>query len=175
MFEDLAVVAARNFIGKDAEAVRFASPRGELPRSFTPALAQVCTMMAEGATRTRASRSSKDAKLDVVAWRHFPDRQPGKLLLFGQCAAGDGWEDKLHELQPHDFCGAWLSEQPSSKPVKAFFIPHRVEKLGWEDAARHGGIFFDRCRLSFWVHTGTLPADTGPYVEWVQDVLKRLA
>jgi hypothetical protein len=175
MFEDLAVVAARNFIGGEAEAVRFASPRRDLPKAFTPALTHVCTMMAEGSTRVRQQRASKDAKLDVVAWRHFPDRLPGKLLLFGQCAAGDEWENKLGELQPDNFCGAWLSEQPASQRVKAFFIPHRVDKADWEDAARHGGLLFDRCRLAYWVHTGVLPTDTVPYVEWIQGVLQGLA
>ena len=173
MFEELAAVAARNFVG--GEAVRFASPRLHLPKRFTPALAAICAMMAKGSTRIRAQRAAKDAKLDVVAWRHFPDRLPGKLLLFGQCAAGEEWEDKLGELRPDDFCGAWLSEQPASQRVRAFFIPHRVVNVRWEDAARSGGLFFDRCRLAYWVRNGELPGDTAAYIRYVQMVLKALA
>lgn len=172
MFEDLAVVASRNFIG--GEAVRFASPRADLPKKFTPALAEVCTLMAEGSTRVRAQRAAKDAKLDVVARRHFPDRLPGKLLLFGQCAAGEEWEEKVGELRPDDFCGAWLSEQPASQQVRAFFIPHRVDNVRWEDAARSGGLFFDRCRLAYWVRNGEPPANTAAYIEYAQMILRAL-
>lgn len=173
VFEHLATIAAGNYLG--GTALRFASPRADLPRPFPAALLEVCNRMGEGVIRTRPLRSSKDAKLDVVAWRDFPDRLPGKLIIFGQCASGQDWEEKLGELEPLTFCGSWLSVQPPSRLIKAFFTPHRIDRLDWEDVTRGAGLFFDRCRLAFWVHNAGVLAATGPYVDWYRRVLQRAA
>lgn len=163
LFEHLSCAAARNYLS--GEGVRFASPRDNLPRAFRTALTEVCDRMGEGSTRARAGQPA-DASLDVVAWRHFADRHPGKLVMFGQCASGRNWSDKLGELHPLAFCGPWLSIQPVSQILRAFFIPHRISGPRWEEVNRLAGLVFDRCRLAYWVARGGLGADPAGYVRW---------
>ena len=100
--------------------------------------------------RDKSSLASKDGGVDVVAWHDFPDGLPGKLLLFGACASGKDWEDKIDELQPGPFCGEWMLDQPVSPLIKAFFTPHRIEQAYWSKHSRRGGILFDRCRIASW-------------------------
>lgn len=173
LFEDLATLAAGNHLG--GEACRFGSPRADLPAPFREALREVCSRLGEGAVLPRATRSIKDDGLDVVAWKHFPDRLPGKLIIFGQCASGNDWNEKLADLEPLAFCHSWLSHQLPSRVLKAFFTPHRVDRLDWDDVNRRAGLFFDRCRLAYWVHNGAMPANTQPYIEWCEAVLAQAA
>jgi hypothetical protein len=170
LFEDLACAAARNYVG--GESVRFAFPRNDLPPGFRAALQEVCLQMGEGGVRTRGGTPG-DAKLDVIAWRHFPDRHAGKLILFGQCASGGDWEEKLAELQPDVFCGSWFAVAPVSRIVKAFFTPHRVKRDDWEDVNRAGGLFFERCRLSYWVHNGGYHREVRDLARWSDLMLGR--
>lgn len=170
MFEDLSALAAKNFLNGDS--YRFAAPRPDLPR-FREALAKLCERMAEGdGCKQEDTRSAQDDNLDIVAWRHFPDRKTGKLMLFGQCATGEDWQkEKLTSLQPIEFCTYWLRERPPSPPIRAFFIPHRVDPSGWYKANLFGGIVFDRCRIAHWVRTGKRLRDFQPYLTWVDGVL----
>ncbi len=172
-FEDLACLAAQNYL--NGESVRFAAPRTVLPGRFYEALDQLCRLMIEGGPHRRRDRQAgQDRKLDVVAWRHFPDRQAGKVLMFGQCASGDDWADKLGELNPDAFCKSLLVGQPISPFIRAFFMPHRVESADWEDTCRQGGIVFDRCRLAYWAHQSPPPADSQKYIDATATLLDRL-
>jgi hypothetical protein len=170
LFEDLAAHAAKSFLS--GGSYRFAAPRKDVP-SFRGALEKLCLRMGEGTgCKQQDTRSAQDDNLDIVAWRHFPDRLPGKLLLFGQCATGDDWQEpKLTSLQPDDFCKYWLSDYPASPLIKAYFIPHRVDGSDWYKVNVFGGIVFDRCRISYWVHSGKKLKVTQDYVAWVEEVL----
>lgn len=170
LFEDLAALAAKNFLS--GGSYRFAAPRKDVP-SFREALDKLCLRTGEGAgCRQQDTRSAQDDNLDIVAWRHFPDQLPGKLLLFGQCATGDDWrEPKLTSLQPDDFCKYWFSDYIPSPLIKAYFIPHRVDRSEWCKVNLFGGIVFDRCRISYWVHNGKKLKITHDYVTWVDKVL----
>jgi hypothetical protein len=170
MFEDLAALAAKNFLNGDS--YRFAAPRKDVPQ-FREALEKLSARMGEGeGCKQEDTRSAQDDNLDIVAWRHFPDRLPGKLLLFGQCATGDDWDKgKLTSLQPDPFCKYWFREHPPSPVIKAFFIPHRVGKSRWYKVSLFGGVMFDRCRLAYWVHAGKTLKVQAPYVAWVDELL----
>jgi hypothetical protein len=151
LFEDLACIAVRNYIG--GKSVRFASPRVELPHHFGKAVAALCLRIGEGeGYRKQPPPRSQDRTLDVVAWKHFPDALPGKLIVFGQCASGANWRGKVAELQPRVFCDHWMNDPPVSFVLKAFFIPHRIPSNHRKLVSREAGIVFDRCRLAFWVH-----------------------
>jgi len=170
MFEELSCVAARNYLG--GEGVKFGAPRAGLPRQFKFAINTLCTLMGEG-EQCRVGRvfSAKDDTLDVVAWKHFPDRLAGKLVLFGQCASGADWESKMSELQPESFCQNWLYEQPPSRPIRAFFIPHRIRPDRWNSFTRKAGIVFDRCRLAYWSQ-GFPGLARREFVRWANSVLR---
>lgn len=182
MFENLCCVAAKNFVGGDV--TRFAFPRDavsshlravveELPTSFQGALREMCRLIGEGEYRDRPTQGGLDRKLDVVAWRHFEDRLPGKLLLFGQCASGNDWENKVYELNPDAVCKSWMRTQPISPIIKGFFIPHRIAPERWEDMSRLAGVIFDRCRIAFWLAGPTPVGASRPYTAWARAAIAK--
>ena len=97
----------------------------------------------------------KDAKLDIVAWRAFPDGRRSKLVGFGQCATGDDWTEKPFELQPTKWCRQWMRDSSGLDPFGSLFIPHQPVEDQWLLACNYGGILFDRCRISWLVPNPT--------------------
>ena len=171
LFEDLSCHAAKSFL--NGEGVRFSPPRQDLPREFKRAIATLCLLAGEGGgLKEHGMRAhAQDDKLDVVAWRHFPDRLSGKLLLYGQCATGKNWTEKTNELQPLDFSETWFVSRPVSY-IKAFFMPHRIEGIDWEYHSIRGGIIFDRCRIAFWAKHGPKIKNALDYIRWSRGLLE---
>ncbi|MBC8447855.1 MAG: hypothetical protein H8D78_08900 [Chloroflexi bacterium] len=168
LFEEVSRLAARGYL--QGEAVGFGSPRTELPRSFSVAIAELCQRIGEGEGYSdQPSLSRKDDRLDLVAWKEFVDRHPSKVLMFGQCASGWNWEAKLTELQPKAFCDHWMQETPVSPLISSLFIPHRIEPSKWKWVARNAGIVFDRCRIAFWAHQEGANFDA--IISWIKGLL----
>ena len=157
LFEELCAAAIRSYFGGEALGARaylFGFPRRLTPTGFASAVDDLCLNMREGiGNRQRPdSADQKDAKLDVVAWRDFPDLAPGKLIGFGQCATGRNWTEKLTDLQPQDFCTLWMADRPAVWPIRAFFTPFRVPQRKWATYSVRAGILFDRCRIAYHLH-----------------------
>jgi hypothetical protein len=163
LFEELCAHAARSYLGWPQEHVEsyvFGFPRRLAPSSFVEAVEDLCqNRMREGCADRKFPnvRTKKDASLDVVAWRGFPDRESSKLIVFGQCATGNDWWEKRNDLQPQSWCGKWLLKHPAVPPLKAFFVPHRVPSERWPELTFDAGVVFDRCRLSH-LANASLPA-----------------
>lgn len=174
IFEQLSCLAAKNYIG--GEVLRFGAPRKELPGSFREALGVVCAKVEEWSSSSTASTIRKqDGGLDLVAWKGFPDRRIGKLVLFGHCASGQDWDGKINELQPSNFCSEWLAGE-KSPIVKTFFIPHRLSDEIWEHRAISAKLFFDRCRIAYWVRNDEFCSGTAQEnIKWCETVLVRLS
>ncbi len=173
MFEQLSCLAAREYMG--GQVLRFGSPRDKLPSGFVDAVMVICREVKEW-TYSRSGRTlrSKDGGLDLVAWKHFPDRQIGKLILFGHCASGNNWDDKINELQPNDFCSRWLGGE-KSPIVKTFFIPHRLLPEVFADRAISAKLFFDRCRIAYWAPNDEFCQVTAQAsVRWCEEMLERV-
>lgn len=171
MFEQLACVVARRYI--DGKVLRFGFPRTDLPRSFTKALGCVCCKLHEWTPFAGRTGRQKDGGLDLLAWKPFPDGQPGKLILFGHCASGSDWDEKINELQPHDFCSSWLGGD-RSPIVKTFFIPHRLEAEDFDRRAVSAKLFFDRCRMALYADTAEFANAAQNAIPWCQAVMSRL-
>lgn len=161
LFENIACKAAEGVIG--GEAYNFGWPR-EDKSSFRDALKELCQKLGMGKITHEthpkwSSGKEKDVGIDVVAWRDFPDKWPGKLILYGQTASGCHWEDKgVNPERLHD----WFSEPPTKHYMPAIFTPFpqyhscNVKKNGdFEEAARaHAwrrgkelGLVIDRLRI----------------------------
>jgi hypothetical protein len=179
LFEEVSAKAAEVYLGgyhADVHSRVFGFPRRLLPAGFKSALDQLCEDLGEGVCH-RSDRplleDQKDAKLDIVAWREFADRRPGKLIAFGQCATGQDWKDKIAELPNTDkWCSWWMADVPVVWPIRLFFVPHRIEYEAWPWTNIVGGILFDRCRIAH------LTADIDPDIvrrcaEWSANVLKK--
>ena len=175
LFEDLCAEALLEYLGGSSsglEVLVFGFPRRVLPSGFKNAVDELCLKMREGIRAKSApeTEDQKDAHLDLVAWRGFPESRPGQLIVFGQCSTGMDWFNKIHELQPGKWCQLWLEELPLVRPLPSFFIPRRIEPLQWRRAGVYGGVLFDRCRIS-WL----LPTPSEELVEslrdWINHVL----
>lgn len=152
LFEEVCAGAGASYLGgrhAGARAIVFGAPRRGSPAGFREAVDHLCDAIGEGGgCRSRPRlRHQRDAKLDVVVWRPFPDGRAGQVIGFGQCATGRGWPDKLQELQPRTFGALWLREPLAVEPFRLFFVPFRVDPARWAEASFSGGVLFDRCRI----------------------------
>jgi len=182
LFERVSAKAAEAYLGGPNPRVRSlvfgASTRGRR-KPFAALLDDLCAQFGEGRAHSAARRKrvgrQKDAKLDVVAWVEFADRRGAKLIAFGQCATGKYWEEdsKHRELQPADWCRAWLAEGPAVTPVRSFFVPHRIERDDWDLTGIYGGVLYDRCRIASLAGAvgGPLKAE---WAAWSAHVLRRV-
>ena len=88
----------------------------------------------------------QDLGVDAVTWIQFPDRRGGDLHFLAQCATGDDWKDKLHDLdleiwKDHIHWGV--------TPVRLFAVPFvlNLPETKWIRTAREAGLVLDRPRL----------------------------
>lgn len=176
LFEQVSAAALVQYLGGPdaARSYGFGFPRrAGKPKGFREAIEDLCREMGDGGgckePRPRTS-TIKDAKLDVVAWVPFRDGRRSQLSVFGQCAAGRDWFDRIHELQPADFCDTWLRQRPLPTPLPAFFVPRAVAEGHWFRAVP-GKIFFDRMRIARLL--GKLDDDLAKAcADWVTSVLE---
>ena len=168
LFEQLSCYAIDGYLQCDGNVVPFGSPRVSLGKPFHQAVEELCDLIGEGEGYSqKPALNSKDDRVDLVAWRSFADKRSGKLLIFGQCASGRNWKEKLSELNPDAFCDLWMSCAPMSPKVKAFFVPYRIDHERWDYCVRYGGILFDRCRIAFWGQRDGL--DYTPHIAWTTE------
>ena len=145
LFEELASEAAREYFGARAESIVFGTAAGS---NFPGKVNDLCKRIKVGDRYyKRGNASPRDGKLDVVAWKHFADRLPEKLVAFGQCKTGTNYERDLTQLQPDVFCNNWLLSPPALTPMRMFFVAEAVSRLGWDSVSSKAGLLFDRCRI----------------------------
>ncbi len=170
LFQELSCLAAKNYL--KGRVVGFGFPRKELPRKFSEAVSALCTLLGEGGQFKKEQRVlfRKDDTLDLVAWVDFVDRLPSKIIMFGQCAAGKNWEEKISELDAEAFCKLWMLNPPISTVLRSFFVPHRINSVRWEFYALKTGVLFDRYRIAHWAQSSA--NDLAIHAEWAEKRLK---
>ena len=148
LFEELAAEAAKRYIGFGAESFVFGTA-GDVGY-FRARVDVLCRKIGEGRrfmNRTGNSPNERDGKLDIVIWKHFADKRPGKLIAFGQCKTGTSYQDTLAHLQPDAFCDKWLHTSPSLMPIRMFCVAEALPQQDWYNLSRDAGLLLDRCRL----------------------------
>lgn len=162
-FQWLAVEAAADVVNGDAHSFGWPRPRGT---PFLQALSELTEKLRVGRPLTNVPMWSngreKDAGIDVIAWRDFPDLRAGKLILIGQVASGNDWTEKSVKQDAPVFLREWFSPSPTEHYVPAIFIPfpqhHRCEERRdaefeavAREEARHRemsfGLVIDRLRI----------------------------
>ena len=123
LFQDVAVAAAAAIMCGDVISFGWPRPEGT---GFRAALHGACRKLGLGEPLRHlpawSSGQAKDAGIDVIAWREFSDRRPGKLVMLGQVASGLDWPEKSVKNDTHRFF-AWFSIRPTEHFVPAIFIP----------------------------------------------------
>ena len=174
LFEELSAAAAARYLGDSKTAVVFGWPRRKLPKSFRDAVVALADLLREGkGCEERAGLNRlKDDKLDVVAWREFPDRKPSKLILFGQCAVGRHWKNKIGELRPRKWCKVNFAGKIAVDPIPAFFVPRALSDQDAYDAGQDQ-ILLDRCRISALCSEGLDEQLYERLREWIDESLQQ--
>ncbi|MDA8001949.1 MAG: hypothetical protein MPK62_05290 [Alphaproteobacteria bacterium] len=94
------------------------------------------------------SRMPNDDGLDFVVCMESADkRKIGQMFVLGQCACGDDWKTKYHDLDIEKI-KKWFHPMTTIPPVRAFSAPHHVVDGLLREASRSAGLFFDRARLT---------------------------
>ena len=148
LLEEISADVAREYLGARAESLVFGTAAGRT--DFPGKINDLCRHMKEGGgfmDHDEVPPAENDGKLDVVAWKHFADGLPGKLIAFGQCKTGTSYKDTLPQLQPDSFCKKWLKSFPVLTPVRMFFVAEAVSRQGWRSTSIDAGLLFDRCRI----------------------------
>jgi hypothetical protein len=162
-FQWLAVQAAAEVVNGYAHSFGWPRPTGT---SFLQALVELTEKLRVGKPLGSAPLWSngreKDAGIDVIAWREFPDLRAGKLILIGQVASGNDWTGKSVKRDAPVFLREWFSPSPTEHYLPAIFIPfpqhHKCEgrrdtefEVVAREEARHRemsfGLVIDRLRI----------------------------
>lgn len=157
-FEYLSMIAARALLGMRSRGWRFGWPRDNQEHVKVADAAKELQRRAGGDVdawhwqpapskpQNPSSRDLKDAGMDFVAWLPWDDLGPGHLHLVGQCACGEDWKWKKHDLDLNKL-GEWM-RLPHPHPVRAIFTPRHLALPTLRDAASEAGLVFDRIRIT---------------------------
>lgn len=152
MFEEISALAACSYLGSDhkTNAHVFGFPRRKEPKNFGDALKNLCEkVLRDGEPRLDDPLipEQKDGRLDVVAWKEFPDNKSSRIIAFGQCSTGADWEEKASALKPVDWSKRWLRDHFLPDPLACFFVPRYILEKHWRHKSIEGGLLFDRFRI----------------------------
>ncbi|GAB2885180.1 hypothetical protein GCM10027202_12210 [Microvirgula curvata] len=90
----------------------------------------------------------KDEGMDFIAWKDFPDKRLGNLILLGQCACGDDWVDKFEDLNEKKI-RQWINPLPSAGFFRVFSVPFHIPGHHvFSHVNAMAGLTFDRVRLT---------------------------
>lgn len=160
-FEAVSCLIAEAYLGEDAASYRMGWPRKRgSPTTFKGCVDELKNLSGGhygewewGPKQLNPSDPTpaqvKEQGLDVVAWKKSVDGRAGQLYLLGQCACGKNWESdqKLTDLSIK-LLKEWISEITSVDPVRAIFTPRHAMDDKLPFLSRHGGIVFDRVRIT---------------------------
>ena len=150
-FESISAEALKQYIGDKAEIHVFganSSSRytGDIDSKIEELAKDICEVARISKNNKRKKRSG-DAGLDIVGWIPMDDTNPGRLLIFGQCACGKKWEDK----QSSSSYQRWSRLiDLSLEPVNTIFTPYcfRDASGNWfEPQDIHMSLMIDRLRI----------------------------
>lgn len=123
LFQAISARAAAGVLGGEVISFGWPRPGGT---AFQPALRDASRRLRLGKPLESiplwSKGHEKDAGIDVIAWRDFADKRPGKLVLFGQVASGNNWTQKSVKNDTSCFL-SWFSQRPTEHFIPAIFIP----------------------------------------------------
>ena len=157
LFERIAARLVAAYFGRHAMSFHTGVPRSpDTDSSFMRAMKRVEKQTGEwvwGPERGLPEEQHQgDAGCDFIVWLMASDRRKiGQLFVLGQCACGDDWQSKYGDLDLKKL-QKWFHPPSVVDPVRSFATPHHVTDLVLREASRHGGLFFDRARLTMTAH-----------------------
>ncbi len=128
--------------------------RGKSAKSTFETLSRLCGEFRwnpnDGFPDEPSHKDLKDAGLDVVVWKPWPDGRQGLFFALGQCACGKndinvakGRELSLTRLEN------WLRPVSYATPMRCFLAAHHIpNSISLHELSGEAGIVFDRARIS---------------------------
>lgn len=151
-FERFVALVVRGYMGPHAYMLHVGAPReAQVGTRFSDAMLKLHEACGEWKWDPEEGlpdehRMAGDEGVDFVVWKSPLDKRPGQIFLLGQCACGDDWEDKFHDLNLERF-GKWFRPRVYPDPVRVFATPHHVTNQFLREAQREAGLVLDRARL----------------------------
>lgn len=161
----LSVTAAAHHV--DGDAYWFGWPRIDGTSRYREALERLVSLLGHGQLKLEppawSADAEKDGTVDLVAWKSFPDRTYGTLVLYGQVASGRNWRGKAIQTFIDAFFHDWFEDNPTKYWLPAMFIPftlhaeaaatkrHTLEEVALGKARQDEmsyGTVFDRLRIT---------------------------
>jgi hypothetical protein len=150
-FERMAAELVRVFLGYKGEVLHTGWPRDKSAK-FKTTMLSLSKLTGEWNWNPQPDlpdepSGDKDAGVDFVTWKASPDGRPGQLFVLAQCACGDDWERKLHDLALEKV-QKWFNPMTYIPAVRAFVTPLLFSDGNLINVQREAGLTFDRARLS---------------------------
>jgi hypothetical protein len=164
-FERVAADLVRMFLGYQGQALHTGWPRDKSAK-FKPTMQSLSRLTGEWNWNPQPDlpdepSGDKDAGVDFVTWKALPDARPGHLFILAQCACGDDWGGKLHDLSLEKI-GKWFNPMTYVPAVRAFVTPFMLSDGNLINVQREAGLTFDRARLSIVAEAHSDAAKTNP-------------
>jgi hypothetical protein len=146
------------FIGENTQGMRTGWPPDEdRPTKFKELVSKLNNLTGEwiwspdfGLPDDPTHQQVKDEGLDFVVWKDVGDNRAGKLFFLGQCACGNDWESKFHDIDA-EFAklAKWLNPISFAKPSRLFCVPRHIPNDKYfAQVNREAGLTLDRSRIS---------------------------
>ena len=133
LLEDLSAEVAKAYFGQRAESYVFGSSNR---KSFGDRIDDLCACLDEGGgfRKQEARPRMRAGGLDVVVWKDFTDRSPGKVIGLGQCKTGTSYRDRLSELHADAFWAKWTMDPPLAlTPTRMYFVAVALARSSWRN------------------------------------------
>lgn len=161
VFEAVACAIAESYLGEDAASYRMGwPPKKGSPVKFKDRVDELRNRSGNypgewvwGPKDLNQQDPShtliKEQGLDIIAWKKSVDQRAGQLFLLGQCACGKSWasDAKLQDLNLK-LLEEWIKEISCVHPLRAIFTPRHARTDELPFLSRHGGLVFDRVRIT---------------------------
>ena len=167
IFEFIARDVLALHFGKGFRGFRTGAPvysfedRGTGTRSTFIRLNQDCGEFrwdpAPGYPNEPSHQDLKDAGLDVVVWKPWPDSRLAQFFALGQCACGknDITVSKGRELSLKRL-GNWLRPVCHTDPLRCFLAAHHIpNSVALCELSGEAGLVFDRARIALIAETAS--------------------
>ena len=147
------------YLGNGAQGYRTGWPADQLeerPVRFKQVIAKLQELTGEwhwspdpGLDDDPSHLIAKDQGLDIVVWKPL-DTRGGKLFLLGQCACGNAYATKFHDLDNQlSSLTKWVKPISWASPVRVFSTPRHISNnLEFEQVNKEAGLTIDRARLT---------------------------
>lgn len=150
-FETLSAMALQEYLGENAAIHIFGSrSSGRYSGNISQKIEQLSKDLHERPVYSEnmaKTTHTGDGGLDIVCWFETNDSSPGKLIIFGQCACTEKWDEKLHSSGYKK----WKHFiELSIEPINAIFIPFCFRDSGgqWYEMHRiQMSLLIDRLRI----------------------------